>query len=410
MRIIVYEHISSGGLAGQSIPPSVLSEGFAMLRTVVSDFKSGGHEVTVLLDDRLSRLNPPINADYIVPIFYEQEPKRFLVNTAKINDALYIIAPETEETLQSLVELVEHTGKVSLNCESRAIQKVADKTLLHNVLKKNGLSTPKTLVLNVNDSLTNVKRTLSIKLSYPLVFKPVTSVSCGGLSIVNEHSQVEKAIAKIKAETTEGQFIVQEFIGSEAVSVSLLCAKNKAFGISLNKQTVKVGGPAGVSRYEGGAVPFDHALKQEAFAVAEKVVEFFPGLRGSVGIDLVLANDKAFVVDVNPRLTTSYVGLSRVANFNVAQALINAILKDQLPSVFENNGYVCFSKLETPKPSINAFQKAARIDEVVSPPFPLEDQPKSYALIASQGDSLKNAKLRLEEAKKRVLNIMSRGK
>jgi hypothetical protein len=85
-------------------------------------------------------------------------------------------------------------------------------------------------------------------------------------------------------------------------------------------------------------------------------------------------------------------------------------LKDQLPFRHENSGYVCFSKLETPKPTISAFQKAAQIDEVVSPPFPLKDKPKSYALIASQGDSLKNAKLRLEEAKKRVLNIMSRGK
>ena len=36
---------------------------------------------------------------------------------------------------------------------------------------------------------------------------------------------------------------------------------------------------------------------------------------------------RAFVVDVNPRLTTSYVGLRRVANFNVAEAMVNAVLK-----------------------------------------------------------------------------------
>ncbi len=69
MKILVYEHVSGGGFAGQDISPSVLSEGFGMLRCLVEDFKVAGHEVTVMLDDRLSKLNPLIDADLIVPIF-----------------------------------------------------------------------------------------------------------------------------------------------------------------------------------------------------------------------------------------------------------------------------------------------------------------------------------------------------
>ena len=105
--------------------------------------------------------------------------------------------------------------------------------------------------------------------------------------------------------------------------------------------------PEAVSSYEGGTVPFDHPLKQEAFREGEKVVEAFSGLRGYVGVDLVLAKDKSFVVDVNPRLTTSYVGLRRVASFNVAEALINAVLKRKLPTKQAFDGFVYFSKVET---------------------------------------------------------------
>ena len=189
-----------------------------MLRSIVSDFKSAGHEVTVLLDDRISKLNPPIDADCTVPIFYPKEAEKFLTNAAKINDAVYVIAPETGQTLQSLVELVEHTGKVSLNCESRAIQKVADKTVLYETLKKNGLPTPNTVALNVDEGLAEVKQTIRSKLSYPLVFKPMDGVSCGGLSIVKEEAQVEKAIAKIKAESA----------GKHLLFKSLLMAKLQA--------------------------------------------------------------------------------------------------------------------------------------------------------------------------------------
>ena len=410
MRLLVYEHVSGGGYAGQPISPSVLSEGFGMLRSIVSDFKSAGHEVTVLLDARLSKLNPPIVADCTIPVFYPQEAEKFLVNAAKINDAVYVIAPETGQTLQSLVELVEHIGKVSLNCDASAIQKVADKTVLYETLKKNGLPTPNTVVLNVDGGLAEVKQIIRSKFSYPVVFKPVDGVSCGGLSIVKEDAQVEKAVEKIKAESAGKHFIVQEFIDGEAASVSVLCTGGKALAISLNRQNVKVAVPEAVSSYEGGTVPFDHPLKQEAFRVGEKVVESFPGLRGYVGVDLVLVKDKPFVVDVNPRLTTSYVGLCRVASFNVAEALVNAVLKRKLPTKQEINGFVYFSKVETPKPTVSAFEKAAQIREVVSPPFPLDDNDKACSLVAGQGESLDNARLRFEEAKKRLLNIISRGK
>jgi predicted ATP-grasp superfamily ATP-dependent carboligase len=401
--------MSGGGYAGLPISNSVLSEGFGMLRTVTSDFKAAGHEITVLLDNRISRLNPPINADCTVPIFYPQEVKNFLSNIAKINNGVLIVAPETAQILQSLVELVEKTGKVSLNCESNAISKVANKNVLYQILEKNHLAIPKTLSLTVNDELAEVKRAIKNKLSYPVVFKPVDGVSCSGLSIVREESQVEKAVEIIKAKSAEENFVVQEFINGESASVSLLCAKGKSFAISLNQQTIRADAPEEASCYEGGSVPFDHPLKQDAFTIAEKVVGCFEGLRGYVGVDLVLAKDKVFVVDVNPRLTASYVGLSQVAKFNVAEAIVKVITKGEFPIKPETNGHISFSKLETPKPTINAFNKTAQVCEVVSPPFPLNDNQKACGLIAGKGDSMEQAKLQLEEAKKRILNIISRG-
>jgi hypothetical protein len=410
LKLLVYEHLSGGGYAGQPINLSVLSEGFGMLRTLVADFEAAGHEVTVFLDARLSKLNPPIAADCTIPVSYAQEAEKFLVSAAEINDAVYVVAPETGQTLQSLVQIVSQTGKLSLNCEASAIRKVSDKTVLWETLEKNGLHAPKTMAFNVNDSLAEVKSAIKSKLSYPVVFKPADGVSCGGLSIVKEDAQVENTIPKIRAESARKHFIVQEFIRGEAVSVSLLYAGAEALAISLNKQNVKLATPEAASSYEGGAVPFDHPLKRKAFATAERVAGSFAGLRGYVGVDLVLAEDKPFVVDVNPRLTTSYVGLSRVAGFNVAEAMVNAVLKNKLPPRRESKGFVYFSKVESSKPTVSAFQKAARINGVVSPPFPLDDTLKAVSLVAGHGESLENARLQFEEAKKRLLNIISRGK
>ncbi len=100
-------------------------------------------------------------------------------------------------------------------------------------------------MLNVDGGLAEIKQIIRSKFSYPVMFKPVDGVSCGGLSIVKEEVQVEKAIAKIKAESAENHFIVQEFIDGEDASVSLLCASGKALAISLNRQNVKVAVPDG---------------------------------------------------------------------------------------------------------------------------------------------------------------------
>jgi tyramine---L-glutamate ligase len=406
LKVLVYEHVSGGGYSGQDISPSELSEGFGMLRCLVEDFKSAGHEVTVLIDSRLSKLNPPLNSDCIVPIFYADEPKKIFNNIAKVNDAIYVIAPETENTLQSFVELAEQTGKISLNCESHAIRKVADKTVLNGTLQKLGVS-PKTVILNVDDGLVKIKETIKKELGYPIVMKPADGVGCNGLSLVNTEIQLSGAIEKICAESSIKLFIAQKFIRGEAASVSLLSTGKKAKALSLNKQNVNLAGPEAASSYEGGAVPFEHWLKQEAFKIAEKVIETFSDLKGYIGVDFVFTEHKPFVVDVNPRLTTSYVGLRKVARFNVAEALVNSVLRSTLPVKLENKGFTCFSKVETCKPTIAAFQKIKKMSAVISPPFPLNENKKPIALMIGEGITLIDAKIHLEEAKKRLNKIIT---
>ena len=407
MKVIVYEYASGGGYAGQPIPPGVLAEGFGMLRGSVADFKEAGHVVTVLMDARLSKLNPPINADCTIPIFYPKESEKVIANIAKINEAILVIAPETGQTLQSLVEIAEKSGKVSLNCESDAIAKASDKAVMYENLANEGFQTPQTAVLNNKDTLEQIKQAIKREMQYPLVFKPVDGVGCGGLSIVKEETQVEKAVAKVKAQSTNKHFLAQEYIQGESASVSLLSNAKKAFALSLNKQNVTLAEPDEASSYDGGVVPFEHPLKHEAFALAQKVVESIRGLRGYVGVDLIFGEKDIFVVDVNPRLTTSYVGLREVAGFNIADALLNAVLKGKFPAKSESRGFACFSKTETATPTFEAFRKAAKLDMVVSPPFPLEDNANSCALVLGRGESLKNASIRLEEAKKHLLNIIS---
>ncbi len=408
MRLLVYEHVSGGGFADEPIPPSVLSEGFGMLRTVISDFKDAGHTVTTLLDAGIARLNPPINADCVVPVFSPQEAHENIQKVSEQGDAAYIIAPETDGLLRSLVELVDQTGAESLNCSARSIEKVSDKAVFYDFVKKMGLRVPETMTFSVDDDLKEIKK--AVRGGFPLIFKPANGVSCGGLSVVRNEDQVAGAVGKIRKETSSRQFVVQELITGVAASVSLLSTAGEALAISLNLQDVKIGTPETSSSYSGGSVPFENPLRAEAFEAAEKIVKSFRDLRGYVGVDFVLTADEAVAIEVNPRLTTSYVGLRSVTSFNIAQAIVNAVLKHELPAHNQSCGYACFSKLETPNPPIEALQTTYGMDEMVSPPFPVSATSAASALIIAHGATSEEAEGKCREAKKRVLNTISRGR
>ncbi len=403
MNILLYEHASGGAFAEGAVSPGILAEGFGMLRSIVSGFRAAGHEVTLVAAAELSRFNLPIQANCTIPVFNFKEAQQAILKACADVDAAYVIAPETGGTLQSLVEFIEQNGVPLLNCRSSAIQAVANKAALNETLNSNGIKTPKTVTFSFSDS---VKEAIRDRFSFPLVFKPLDGVGCSGLSVVKDESQVKGAIAKIDAELASDSFVIQEYMEGEAVSVSLLCTRNKTLPVSLNKQVVNLGSPEESSSYMGGCTPFDHELKQEAFNVAERVVGCFSGLKGYVGVDLILTEDGPIVVDVNPRLTTSFIGLSRIAGFNFADALANAALKGELPDTATISGYACFSKIETSKPEIQTLQKLYTLPGVVSPPFPVVGCENSCALVSGEGNTLDEAQLLLEEAKKRVLDIL----
>jgi tyramine---L-glutamate ligase len=409
LRLLVYEHVSGGGFADGAISHSVLCEGFGMLRTVTGDFKAAGHSVTTTLDSRLARLNPPLDADCVVPCFSSRETRANLRKLSEQADAAYVIAPETDGLLKSLVELLESTGTAPLNCSASSIKKVSDKAAFYEFLRKMGTPLPETRVFSVADDLKEIKKAVRDS-NFPLIFKPSDGVSCSGLSFVRNEDQVAGAVNKIKRESASRHFLVQDLIQGAAASVSLLSTGVSVVSISLNRQDVTLETPEACSCYSGGLVPFDNPLRARAFEVAEKIVKSAQGLKGYVGVDFVLTENEAVVIEVNPRLTTSYVGLRIVANFNLAQATVNAVLEHKLPADIQSCGYAYFSKVKMPNPQVVALQKIYGMDEVVSPPFPVSENSAASALIASHGATLKEARSRFREAKKHVLNTISRGK
>jgi predicted ATP-grasp superfamily ATP-dependent carboligase len=118
-----------------------------------------------------------------------------------------------------------------------------------------------------------------------------------------------------------GPLVMQPFVHGRAASVSLIADGHRAVPMAVNAQRVTA---AADFSYHGGSTPFDHPLAEAAAIAASRTCAAIPGLRGYVGVDLVLTDSAPVVIEVNPRLTTSYLGLRAVIDENVAALALEA--------------------------------------------------------------------------------------
>lgn len=402
MNLLIYEHVSGGGYTNERIPASILSEGYAMLRSLISDLKAAGHQVTTMLDSRLTDFNPPLEAE-VVWISSSNGLANRLRELSVSADAVYIVAPESGQVLEKLVENVEASGGTSLNCPVDAIKRVSNKMKTYETLEKKGVKVPETVMLGILEKTRNISRLIK-EFKYPLIFKPLDGVGCSGLNLVKDEGSIAAALKKVAHESKNHYFLVQELIRGTAASICMFSTGKKALAVTLNKQFVTLEPPDGESRYSGGAVPFLHRLGEKALETAQRAAEIVGGLKGYFGVDLVLTKEGPVVMEINPRLTTSYVGLRKVAVFNPAQALVNASLRRKLPKSNPLRGYSLFKKVKVP-PRSQIIAETYKLKEVISPPFPIKGNKSAYALLVTSSTSPKGAKSALYRAKRSLLTL-----
>ena len=100
-------------------------------------------------------------------------------------------------------------------------------------------------------------------------------------------------------------------------------------------------------------------LARRATELGERALDALPDATGYVGVDLVLGNapdgSEDVVIEVNPRLTTSYVGLRAMTSSNLAAAILHLANGTSLdlefndhPIEFFPDGTVCSPQVTRP--------------------------------------------------------------
>lgn len=303
-----------------------------MLRAVLADFQAwGAAKITTTLDRRLSDISLP--ADHLVHL-NPADHYAVLEQLAGQCTAALIIAPESDGILARLSTLMESRGARLLGSSPASVVTAGNKWDCHRLFAQAGLPTPNTRLVDVKSAMGEAE-----KIGFPLVIKPVDGVGCEGVNLISDAASLQKALEKNGFYGTH--LLLQRYIEGDHASVSLLVAKHGISCLSLNRQFIEIGTPFS---YRGGEVPFICEKHEEAVALAKHAVTLVPGLKGYVGVDILITEEGCYIIEINPRLTTSYLGLRRVVNLNLPEAIWGAAIRGVLPQAVSLSGSVIFRK------------------------------------------------------------------
>lgn len=308
LRIFVHESLSAGA-GGEAPGPDreLLAAGRAMRDAIVADLaRLPGLDVTVAVSEQEARHADP-SVRSAVPQPGESEAG-FVRRQARRHDLAWVVAPETGGRLALLQEAVGYERWIG--CGPEAIRIASSKRATCEALAAAGVLTPLAFASGHAGSW---------------IVKPDDGA---GTLDTRRHPDRRSAEEDLRARQRRGLPAVMEpFVPGEALSLSLVVGPEIAQPVALNRQRIEADGdgllhdlgvqPAELEMGDARVPPLE--------ALAAQVAQALPGLRGYVGIDLVWNETEGPVaIEVNPRVTCAYVGLSARLARNVAADILVA--------------------------------------------------------------------------------------
>ena len=322
--ILVFEYFTASGEKDKCI----ISEAEAMVFALLDDLKD--YKIDLVINESYEKivkdyenLNPILIIGDIIEWLDE--------NAANFTKAIFIAA-ENNNNLYNITKILEENGVEVYNSSSEACLIASDKYESYEKLS-NVVPQPRSFKMKIDktgywkraiDNLYEKWQAEDPLTPLKLIIKPLIGVDCEDIVIIENIEDLTLDLDKIFKPGS--RILIQEFIDGKDVSVSLLSDGVKAIPINFNEQFVELKNDKGT--YVGGKLPYDNKFKDEAFEIAVKAVEAIDGLRGFVGVDLLINNDEkdvysVYLLEINSRFTTPYVGLKQIANINIGKSIID---------------------------------------------------------------------------------------
>ncbi len=301
LTLLVYEHVTGGGMLADSPPAGLVHEADRMVRTLLAEVAALPLEVVTTRDPRL----PPVPGARTVFATAGDGPFGAYRRALPLVDLAWPTAPESGGALASLGRLTLAAGRRLVGSAPEAVAIAGSKAATAERLAHAGV----TVAATFRDPASLTPH------PGPWVVKPDDGAGAEGVRRVAGWAEACRAL-----EAGDGALVAQPWLEGEARSLSLLVTGAAVELLAINRQRMLPDGEGlRLAALEVNAVP-DTGGRHARLAAA--VARALPGLAGYVGVDFIATGTGPVVLEVNPRLTTSYCGLPAALGHNIAARIL----------------------------------------------------------------------------------------
>ncbi len=303
MKLLVFEYITGGGFNKQELPLALANEGLLMLQALLDNLAElKTIELIVMLDWRMIPLVKTHHAKRVI-LKTENNTIDELMRLSQQSDAVWLIAPECDGILQTLCHTIELLAKPLLTSPASAVAITANKFTTYQRLINHNIATVPTQLLTECTTLVGDN-------TQEWLIKPIDGVGCTDTYLIN--SLHDSHLLKLSKE----RYIIQPHIEGLKTSLSCLFKQGQSWLLTINLQKFTIVN----QRYQLEQIIVNHyPLSNNYQQLSANIAQAFPELWGYVGIDLIETTEHSLVLEINPRLTTSFVGIHAALGINVAE-------------------------------------------------------------------------------------------
>ena len=324
-KIFVCEFITGGGLNAQSLPDSLAKEGALMRDALLYDLSSLPYHISTTVDARLSK--PKYCAESITVNAGDDIWQVWKTQMQSV-DAVWVIAPETDGILHYFTQIAalqpqglssQNTlaktdyaclkGKLVLGCGLESIEITSDKFATYLALKQADILTLPTYTYR------NWPKGEGAWLA-----KPNDGAGCEDTVYYDNAENLMQWLVQHNKLLTH---VIQPYKRGVPASISCVMYRGKAQLLSCNTQLIDINQHQ--LSYKGSIINGMSEHWQAFERLANDIASAIPDLAGYVGVDVIVNGGEIYVLEINPRLTTSYVGLREATGANPAELIINTL-------------------------------------------------------------------------------------
>ncbi|HEV3205141.1 MAG TPA: ATP-grasp domain-containing protein [Gemmataceae bacterium] len=341
MRVFIYEFFCCN-LSAHRFAEALAREGRAMFLAVLEDF-SRIPKVEVVTMKTSGAPWKPVQGVHILNAADEETTFRELARSA---DFTLVIAPEVDDILFTRCQWVEESGSRLLGPSSSAVRLTGDKWLLAHQFRQQGIPTPKGILLDHGLDVAD--------LVYPVVCKPRYGAGSLATFLIRNREEWPSCRQQMETEGFRGQSLIQPFVQGTAASIAFLQGPDACIPLQPAEQELSTDGRF---HYRGGRLPLAGDLAERTIRLGQRALACVGELMGYIGVDIVLGNAPNgaydYVMEINPRFTTSYLGLRALAQTNLAEALLQVFQGEASPKISWKKGLVHFQAEGTVNPVLS---------------------------------------------------------